>query len=53
MYELILGYNISYIEIVSIDAGDPVREEESSVRILWRDSFSGSNSTDATSSEFQ
>lgn len=52
MCELISGNSISYIEIISIDARDTTREEESSIRILRGDSFSGSNSLDATSTEF-
>lgn len=51
--ELILGNGISHIEIVSINAWDTIREEKSSVRVLRGDSFSGSNSVNATSIEFQ
>lgn len=53
MRELILGNNISYTKIVSIDARNTVGEEKSSVWILRGDSLSRSNGIDATSTEFQ
>lgn len=53
MHKLISGNSISHIEIVSIDARDTVGEEKFSVRILRRDSFSGSDGVDATSTELR